>query len=1483
MKRRWLTLVCGLLVAGVAAAQTPDLAAVAAGVTEANVHRHIERLAGCGSRIAGYPGHARALEYIRGVLTGLGYDNIREDRFPVAIPVDEGASLAIEATGERFTLHALWPNAVRTSQVPPDGVRGTAVDGGDGSWEHLDGNVISGSIVFMDFNSEAHWLNPAMLGARAIVFVEPEQTTRRQAETKMAPVPLNVPRFWMPAGDYARFAATGMGKQVRLQCRMPWREVQDVNLMVRLEGSDPELGKTLVCLESYYDSMSVVPSLAPGAETACGAAVLLDLARVLRENPPKCSVLFLFTGSHHVNRAGITEFAHRYVRKRESMRLAPDPAIVPDLTICLNLTSRNHVVGVATEVGTTITDSLLYRREFLRHANLLTSYAEDLQDLLGYTAADLCINLVQPEEGGSAKAFLPELLPTDALVLLGGAAPALNLITVRDPRATIDTPLDEPGRVHAANLHLQARFLACALVRGLSDPAMLGSVKTGEDRLRRFRGRLTTFDPTKSFMPDDPVAGGIGCLAIGPAMQANTLANTYVGVRDLRCGMADADGWFEVKTAGPLALTTVMGFDLDRDTGDIIKAVDLGLEGASQYPVEFTFDTLYKERIVVLFDCTATDLYDLVDPRYLVPMNMLTLFDPGNAQPFAYGYNLSLAPLRSSDAVPYATLYTRPEVPMKIGVASDLLGLRMLFLNAPSSDTKKEARGLGYDTGALRLIEEAPYRVLKDMVNLDDFRLKTVKKYGIENSRLDRLHAAAKESLARAEEARAANRWSEFIRHSRRGLGIESRAYPDVRATADDVVKGIVFYMALLLPFAFFCERLFFAYPDLKRRITAFVGFFMATYLVLRMVHPAFRIVETSEVILLGLIILALCGIVVVISSRRFENQMRSLKQRRARVHETDVSRAGATATAFALGVSNMRRRKVRTLLTCIAVILLMFTVLSFTSVQTFLRPRKLPRPNAPLYEGALIRDRAWVPLKYLALDHLGGEFSEARHMVRRSWLSPRAIQGGFTQLSILLRSVTDGGTDAARFRAFALAGFEPEEPQVSGIDSTLKWGRWFEPGERDVCVLPDNMAAGLGIGEADMGRARVHLLGMVATVVGVVDAEAYNGVRDLDNERLTPLDYSMLNREALGRASSAETDVSQIEGRATLETFVHLDARNTVLMPYETVLDLNGSLMSVAVTFDGGTVSEHVERLLDRMAVTVFVGEGGRTTVFSSLASSAVGGMGNVIVPILIAALMVLNTMSGSVHERFKEIGTYSSVGLAPSHIGALFLAEACVYAILGGIAGYVIGQVVTQVMFTVGGLKGLSLNYSSLASVLASAVVMATVVLSTLYPAHMASRLAVPDVTRRWKLPGPEGDDWRFNFPFTVGGKEVAGLFMFFRYYFVSYEEQSVGRFYTADNRLSTFSEGGAEGYQLAMRVWLAPYDLGVSQELEMRAVPAGDFGVYEIQLRIRRLSGQSNTWVRINRGFLNEIRKQFLLWRTIAPEDKESYFSEAKEAFA
>jgi len=1494
---RWFAaagvLACAVLWAAHATAETaaePDWASIYGMVEESALQRHIEYLASLGSRVPGYPGHDRAAEYLRKQFEAMGYEQIEEETFPITVPVDEGSTLTVPATGLRITLHALWPNLVRTSQLPPEGVTGPMVFGGSGSWKDLSGKSIHDAIVFMDFNSDSNWLNAAILGARAIVFVEPEWTVRRQAEAKLANVPLNMPKFWISRTDFEKLSRAAEGTEVRLACRMPWRKAEGRNLLVYIEGTDPALRDKLLCVEAYYDSMSVVPALAPGAESACGVAAMLEIARVLKSHPPKCSVLLLATSGHHITNSGIAAFIQTHSRKRSPFRERTEKPIHPVLMLCLDLTSQNQAIGVTFEDGKHYVHAKeVYKREFLRRANFFCARAKDLAPLFALEPEDLCLNLVVPVGGGTWQAFLPEDISLDSPVALIAATPAVSLVTVHDPRLQVDTPLDRPDKVRVPNLAVQTRFLACALVEACADPDLLEKPRVEEDRLRIFRGRLVTFDPSKSFMPDDPVPGGIGRLTYGPRIQMGGLGSA-VGVRTEYLGLSDEDGWFElIVSLGEIVQTvrgvTVDGYGFDPRTGDITKAVDLGLEGASQFPVEFVFDTYLKERkAIVLFECEKADLYDLVDPRYLIAADKLSFFDPGNAEPFAYGYTLSVRlPIeRTSDAAPYASVFVKPGLRVKFGISSDILGQRMLFLNAPSGETKKDSEGHGYDVGKVRLIENAPYAALKDMYNLDHYRIGTLRKYGIENRRLERLHRAGGEALKGAETAMKERRWDEFIRHARRGLGIESRAYPDVRATSDDVVKGIVFYMALLLPFAFFCERLFFASPRLMRRIAVFVAFFIFTYAILRLVHPAFRIVQTSEVILLGFVILVLCGIVVVISAMRFEAQMRTMKAQRGRVHYADVSRVSATATAFALGVSNMRRRKVRTFLTCVAIVLLMFTVLSFTSVRTYLRPRKLPRFYQPTYQGALVRDRTWVPLKYLALEHLESEFEGTGTVARRSWLAPRHISPDFTQLMIPLRRIKAQGVAPEHINAFGLVGFDPVETEVTAAHRTLKAGRWFRPGERAVCILPDAIADALNIRLEDVGKVQVRLLGMNATVIGVTDSEKYNALTDLDNERLTPIDFTMLSREALARTTAAGSDVSALEGRASLESFVHTDARNIVLMPYETVLDVGGSLQSVAVKFSSGTVSEHVERLLDRLAVTVFVGEGNRTMVYSSLASSSIGGMGNILVPVLIAALMVLNTMSGSVHERLREIGTYSSVGLAPTHIGALFLAEACVYAILGGMAGYVIGQMLTKTLSALGMLTGLTLNYSSLASVMATLVVMVTVVLSAAYPAHMASRLAVPDVTRRWVLPAPTGDIWHFDFPFTVSGQEVTGLYVFFRYYFASFGEQSVGRFYTADTILSRFEEGGQQGYRLAMRAWLAPYDLGVSQAVELLAVPTGDFGVYRIKLRIRRLSGQTTTWVRINRGFLNEIRKQFLLWRTLAPETKAEYAAEAREAF-
>ncbi|HEX8833510.1 MAG TPA: hypothetical protein VF719_04880, partial [Abditibacteriaceae bacterium] len=80
--------------------------------------------------------------------------------------------------------------------------------------------------------------------------------------------------------------------------------------------------------------------------------------------------------------------------------------------------------------------------------------------------------------------------------------------------------------------------------------------------------------------------------------------------------------------------------------------------------------------------------------------------------------------------------------------------------------------------------------------------------------------------------------------------------------------------------------------------------------------------------------------------------------------------------------------------------------------------------------------------------------------------------------------------------------------------------------------------------------------------------------------------------------------------------------------------------------------------------------------------------------------------------------------------------------------------------------------------------------------------------------------------------------------------------------------------EVYRLSMRVWLAPFDMGVSQDVDILLMPSDEPGLYELQLRLLRQSGEISAWRRVNRQFMSDLRKQLLLWRTIKPEGQQEY---------
>ncbi len=1433
-------------------------------ITEAEVRALMATFTQYKSRVPGYPGHDDAAKFIEQRFRALDLKNVETETYGVTSPVDEGSQLTILSSGEVYPLSGLWPNLVKTSTLPPGGVRTRLIDGGDGEFKAYDGKNVENTVVLLNFNTWNKWLNAAVLGAQQIIFIAPDTTSYTQAETKFLQVPNTVERFWIDRerGEKLRTLLADQGEiEVQLESRMPWKKDDAANVLGWIEGSDPVMKKKIVVINAYYDAMSVVPAQAPGAEMACGIVALMRLAEYFQAHPPKYTVLFLASSAHHLGFRGICDFLNRHSRKEEHFAALMTEPIDIDLFIGLDLSSQTDEIGVSTQTagfGVNTAVNYFSTRFFATFSKSFVRYATAIAEGMGVSSKDVMVDGINPKGGMTWDMYIPgENIKSDSEVVLYAGTPALSLTTVNDARFRVDTPLDRAEYVNYANLTKQIRVLAGMLDISFNSEEFLPDYKLDPiDRMRGLKGYVRTF-PRRSITPDKSRPGAIAAMRMG-------LEKSIKGVRRIYYDLADENGEYYIPGVAERRVH-VRAYYIDPHSGEITYAPNQGRQGKI-YSGHFNMNWWITKQTVILFPCVATDFYGTVDPRYLNTLSNISVYGVGNTAPQEYGYDIGFGPDE-----PVGVVYTSPGEKVKIAMRAGAIGVRYLLLNAKSADTEWDARGEGFHTLSSGSLIRTPYQAARDMWMLNESRMRKLRQYSIENQRLEVLHAQAKQHLDEAETALQEKQWDAFVKHTRAGMGIESRAYPDVKTTQNDVIRGVIFFMLLVIPCAFFLERLIFTFSDIRMQIGGIGIVFVIIWIFLSQVHPAFDL-SNPFVILLAFVILALAIFVISILSGRFNENIRRLRNAEVLLHEIDVGRVSASVAAFQLGIANMKKRKLRTWLTFATLVLLTFTVLSFTSIKSALEFHQLQRDTEGAYPGILIRSKFWGPLEDTAYDYARINFKDRGTVTPRSWYVA-------TREDKKSKAVLRYGEKNSRVQG--ILGASPEEAQVTQIDTLLRIGRWFQPGE-SACILPDRVAETLGITERDVGKAYIRLFGKRLTVIGLINSEKMRLFVDLDEEQITPADFQVTEDEFITVMSQTETRERQGLERPEVETmpFEHLDPDDILIVPYALLRDVGSPLQSVAVRFhEEVDVEAEIKSFLSRLSVVLFAGiptaDGGiRVAVYSSLGNTSLQGMANLFIPILVAALIVLNTMMGSVYERFREIGIYSSVGLAPVHIAFLFIAEACVYAVLGTVGGYLLGQSVVKILLWQDALQGLTVNYSALSTVTSSMLVMLVVLLSSIYPARQASLMAVPDVTRRWKFPDPDGDRWHFEFPFTVGGKDVFGLSVFLVDYFQAHAGESLGTFYTDGARLGSVETATGQGHTIDTTIWLAPYDLGVSQQVHFEAIPTGEHNIFAMTLTIDRLSGDASSWRRVNKNFMNALRKQFLIWRTVAPEDKAQY---------
>ena len=1051
---------------------------------------------------------------------------------------------------------------------------------------------------------------------------------------------------------------------------------------------------------------------------------------------------------------------------------------------------------------------------------------------------------------------------------LGGEVTALagylglTFVTTGDARAAWGTPFDLPDRVDAAFSEKQSA-LVCGVIGHLAQAPKLRDEESLRIGFSTVDGRAKFLRHGELFA-DKPAPGTVLLCYQG-------LARFYT--------MVDQQGRFSLRGVADKSHSffkvILEGYRFDDRTGEAVWVIDKKQTGKHAYRVKM--NRRFMETDLVMFAAKGITLYNLLEPRTFRYLTKADVIDGRReSEPLHYFY--SRIDTWSSRI---SSVFLEPGTPLKMTLSDTVLRRKMLLLNA----SEQWPIGEGYDAEDTPLLHRTEYRAASDMWALLTPRIANLEERGIFNEHIRQIREEARAALAAAEKALADRRYDRFAEASARSWALATRVYEDVEKTQKDVLYGVLFYIALFVPFAFCLERLLFAYANIYKRIVAFGVILVVLIALIYNVHPAFQLAYSPMVVILAFLIMGLSLIVTLILVFRFEQELAHLQAGSRLTQSAEIGRWKAFVAAFLLGVSNLRRRRLRTALTCATLVILTFTIMSFTSVKSMRQHARILYNTSPAYQGFLLKNVNWTNLPPEALGSLANAFAEKGIVVPRVWLED---EDKTRTTPVPLRA--NGRSTEAQ----GLMGLSSTEVRVSGLNSVLVGGRWFAENERFAVLLPDRLAASLGIDPEFPDGHTIFLWGLPFDVVGVFSGKKYQERADLDGEPLTPATFP----QEIG-AEMTEEEVEELESGEDVREFQsryqHTPAELTVIIPHQTLLAAGGQLKAVAIRMDSPErVPVVAGELVDRFGLSLFSGEPEGTFLYHASDSISYSGVPNIIIPLAISVFIVLNTMIGSVYERKREIGIYTSVGLAPSHVSFLFIAEALAFAVLSVVFGYLLAQTTAKLFAETALWAGITVNYSSLSGVAAIVLVIAVVLVSVLYPSKVAGEIAIPDVNRSWTLPPAHGNTIEMVFPFLMTYQEHASVGGFIYDYFEGYRDVSHGRFSTADvdmaficdNRPSLSNPASdcradtceaLECLHLESRVWLAPFDFGIMQRVNLMFEPSADEpGFLEIRVRLTRESGEANAWHRINKGFLHTIRRQLLIWRSLDESTKIQYES-------
>jgi len=287
----------------------------------------IHKLSSLGDRSTGTAGNQEAALYVKEKFEQIGYENLGSYRFSTPVMRHVQSTLTLSNRNNPIELRPISGNAVTPQTVRPPGISAPCIYAGRGELRDFNGKQVENSILLMELDSGKNWLHAANLGARSVIYIDRGESPKQFYKEKFELSPLQFPRFWMSLaeaekafGDFENAPNGQVDAEALLFSQVSWQIASSENIYCFVDGTDPKLKERMILVEAFYDSTATVAGLSPGADEAVSIATLLELARFLKENPPRRSVLLIASSGHAQTLAGMREMIWSISARSKDMR-----------------------------------------------------------------------------------------------------------------------------------------------------------------------------------------------------------------------------------------------------------------------------------------------------------------------------------------------------------------------------------------------------------------------------------------------------------------------------------------------------------------------------------------------------------------------------------------------------------------------------------------------------------------------------------------------------------------------------------------------------------------------------------------------------------------------------------------------------------------------------------------------------------------------------------------------------------------------------------------------------------------------------------------------------------------------------------------------------------------------------------------------------------------------------------------------------------